>query len=194
MDFWKKNTTNEKLRYEVEKAVDPLIKNLKKEFTGQLDKEKSKLLREVRADIKAEIMSGVEGVLGSKVSFFGGGLGGIVGGLGSLWSLYEKFSQKYKPGLSGVDAILEVVDGLKLDVEALQSDVLERAAFRATAPMASYLAESTSREEIPAPAPTSTRRRKTIRTLAAALDNEWIISSKLNETAGIRKGTGHTHG
>jgi hypothetical protein len=134
----------------------------------------------------------LEKLLGSKLSFFGGGLGGVLGGAGVLMSLPEMFSKGHqRPELSDVD---EIFDGVRLreaDFGALfGSDEFERAVFSArnaggamyrkfTAPR---LNSETAAALLGAPS------------FDAAVEDRWVVSSKLNEMAGIPRRTNFNHG
>jgi len=134
----------------------------------------------------------LESLLGSELSFFGGGLGGVLGGAGVLMSLPEMFSKGHqRPELSDVD---EIFDGVRLreaDFGALfGSDEFERAVFSSrnaggamyrkfTAPR---LNSETAAALLGAPS------------FDAAVEDRWVVSSKLNEMAGIPRRTNFNHG
>lgn len=125
----------------------------------------------------------IEAVLGSGLSFFGGGIGGLLGGAGVLMSIPEIFSKGHqRPELSGVDEIFGGVNYRSSDFDTLfGSDEFERAVFSARNAGGGVYRKFTE-----------PRRAGVL--YGADDEDRWVASSKLNEMAGIPRRTNFNHG
>lgn len=134
----------------------------------------------------------LENMLGSELSFFSGGLGGVLGGIMGLGSLYQSFSKKYKPAMSGVSPIFGTEPRIEdVDIgELYGSGIFETAAF-SSRNVGNELLRSYME---PRMGPDVTVHIKPSREFDAISENKWVVSSKLNEMAGIPRRTNFNHG
>jgi len=135
----------------------------------------------------------VKTLLGSELSFFGGGLGGVLGGFGMLASLPVMFSKgNQRPGMSDVDAMFG--DAVRMrggDLSALfGSDEFERAVFSSRNAGGELFRRFADVRLSPHAAPRATASAD----YDADVEDGWMSTSRLNEMAGIPRRTNFNHG
>ena len=146
------------------------------------------------AGVGAGLFSGARGgglaqkVLGSPLSFFGGGLGGVLGGAGALYSLYKGFTGGGRSApMSGVDPIFDTgatYTGGGMDT-LLGSDIFSRASFSSrnidNDLFRKFASARTGGEVVVHVKPS--------REFDAISEDKWVKTSKLNELTGIARRT-----